>query len=347
MVEKDRAQGPNVSFGPRPLVLVTGATGSVGPRVVQELDDAGLNIRTLSIDPIQPGILPDQVEVLTGDVTDSTAVESAMDGVEAVIHLASPLHITNPPPTLCEKYEKINVGGTANVVNAAVEVGVKRLVFFSTIAVYGNSNGQILTEDTTVQPNTFYAETKLAAERIVLDARRKDGCPLGTVLRFAAIYGPRIKGNYQRLVQALARRRFVPVGDGSNRRTLIYDRDGARASLLAVQHPNAAGKVYNVSDGQFPTLKEIIVAIYQALGRTPPRFSVPVGPARFMAGLMEDTFRFVGRKFPIGRETIDKYTEDIAVDSQRIQNELGFKPQYDLQLGWQETIQEMWKMAFL
>ena len=113
-----------------------------------------------------------------------------------------------------------------------------------------------------------------------------------------------------------------------------------------MQHPNAAGKVYNVSDGHFHPLKDIIAAICQALGRTPPRFSLPVGPVR-MAGFMEDAFRLVGQKSPIGRETIDKYTEDIAVSSQLIQNELGFKPQYDLRSGWQETVTEMRKMGLL
>ena len=101
-----------------------------------------------------------------------------------------------------------------------------------------------------------------------------------------------------------------------------------------MQHPNAAGKVYNVSDGHSHTLKEIINAICQAVGQNPLRFSLPVDPARFIAGLMEDTFRLMGRKSPISRDTIDKYTEDIAVDSQLIQRELGFKPQYDLQSGW-------------
>jgi UDP-glucose 4-epimerase len=314
---------------------------------VWAVHDAGYHIRTLSLDSIQPGILPDQVEVLTGDITDTAPIQSAMEGAEVVIHLAALLHIVNPSPALREKYERVNVGGTANVIKAAVEAGVKRLVFFSTIAVYGNSNGQILTEDTPAKPDTFYAQTKLAAERIVLDAKRTDGQPLGTVLRFAAIYGPRIKGNYQRLVQALARSRFLPVGDGSNRRTLIYDRDVAKAALLAVQHPNAAGKVYNVSDGQFHTLREIIAAICQAIGRNPPRFSVPVGLARFSAGLMEDTSQLVGRKSPISRDTIDKYTEDIAVDSQLIQKELGFKPQFDLKTGWEETVNEMRRIGEL
>ena len=110
-----------------------------------------------------------------------------------------------------------------------MEAGVNRLVFFSTIAVYGNGDGQILTEDTPAKRDTFYAKTKLAAERIVLDAKRADGQPLGTVLRFAAIYESRIKGNYPSRAsgQTVARRRFIPIGDGSNRRTLIYDRDVA------------------------------------------------------------------------------------------------------------------------
>jgi nucleoside-diphosphate-sugar epimerase len=62
---------------------------------------------------------------------------------------------------------------------------------------------------------------------------------------------------------------------------------------------------------------------------------------------MEDTLRLVGRKFPIGRDTIDKYTEDIAVDSQLIQRELGFKPEFDLKTGWQETVEEMRRRGLL
>ncbi len=121
----------------------------------------------------------------------------------------------------------------------------------------------------------------------------------------------------------------------------IDDGDVARAAVLAVKHPGYGRQIFNVSDGRFHALKEIIVAICQALGRNPPRLSLPVGPARITAGLMEDTFRLVGQKSPIRRDTIEKYTKDIAVDSTRIQKELGFQPKYDLLIGWQETIQQM------
>jgi len=322
-------------------VLVTGATGAVGPRVVQALSAARYQIRTLSLDQPSKGQWPDDVETRIGDVTDPAAVQSAMQEVDAVIHLAALLHIVNPPPELREKYERINVGGTATVVDAAVKAGVKRIVLASTIAVYGPSNGRILNEDSNPHPDTFYAQTKLAAEKIVLNARRADNQPIGTVLRFGAVYGSRIKGNYERLVRALTRHCFIPVGAGQNRRTLVYDKDIARAIVLAVQHPAAAGKIYNVTDGRFHELNEIITAISAALGRKPPRFSLPVGPVRVATGIVEDSMRLIGRSSPIGRSAIDKYTEDIAVEGKRIQGELGFVPQYDLSAGWRETVREM------
>ena len=323
------------------IVLVTGATGAVGPRVVHALHQAGYRIRTFSVDNPASGIFPQTVEVLIGDVTDQVAVQSAMRGVDAVVHMAALLHIVNPPPELLEKYERINVSGTATVVEAAIKAGVKRVVLFSTIALYGPSGGCVLNEMSPTHPDTFYAQTKLAAEKIVLEARGDDGKTLGIVLRLGAVYGSRIKGNYERLMNALARNRFIPIGNGLNRRTLVYDKDVGRAAVLAVSHPAAAGRVFNVTDGGFHTLNEIIESICAALGRKTPRFSLPVGPVWIVAGLIEKGANIVGIKAPVSRETVNKYTEDIVVDGSLIQRELGFVPEYDLKTGWEETIREM------
>jgi UDP-glucose 4-epimerase len=323
------------------FVLVTGATGAVGPRVVHALDQAGLRLRSFSVDTPASGMFPQSVEVLIGDVTDQVAVQSAMQGVAAVVHLAALLHIVNPPPELREKYERVNIGGTATMVEAAIKAGVKRVVLFSTIAVYGPSGGRVLNEMSPTHPETFYAQTKCAAEQIVLNARGADGQPLGTVLRLGAVYGSRIKGNYERLTHALACHRFIPIGNGLNRRTLVYDKDIGEAAVLAVAHPAAAGRVFNVTDGSYHTLNEIIESICSALDRKSPRFSLPVGPIRIVAGLIEKGANAIGIKAPVTRETVDKYTEDIAVDGSLIQKELGFVPRYNLKAGWEETIREM------
>ncbi|MCX5831454.1 MAG: NAD(P)H-binding protein [Deltaproteobacteria bacterium] len=113
------------------IVLVTGATGAVGPRVVHALDQAGFRIRSFSFDAPASGMFPQSVEVLIGDVADQVAVQSAMQGVDAVVHMAALLHIVNPPPELREKYERVNIGGTATVVDATIKAGVKRVVLFS------------------------------------------------------------------------------------------------------------------------------------------------------------------------------------------------------------------------
>jgi len=322
-------------------VLITGATGAVGPVVVKAFHEEGHDVRTLSIDPVPSGSWPDDVESVIGDVTSTADVTEAVKGVDLVIHLAALLHIMNPPPALREEYERINVGGTSIVVREAVRAGVRRVVLFSTIAVYGLSHGSILTEEASPHPDTFYGSTKLAAERIVLEAGDCAGRPIGTILRLGAVYGPGIKGNYQRLVQSLARGRFLPVGDGSNRRTLVYDKDVSRAALLASVHSGAAGRIFNVSNGSFPTMKDIIETICSALGRRQPRFALPLSPVRWGAGVLEDSARLFGLTSPVTRSTIDKYTEDIAVSAERIKRELGFVPQYDLPTSWRETVEAM------
>jgi UDP-glucose 4-epimerase len=302
---------------------------------------AGHSVRTLSLNEPQPGSLPDEIEVRFGDVTNVQTVADALQGIEIVVHLAALLHITNPSERMQERYEQVNVGGTRIIMEEAAKAGAGRVVYFSTIAVYGDPAGQVLDEDTIPRPTTLYGRSKLDAERIVLSATRGDGKSFGTVLRMPDIYGSRLKGNYRRLVTAIERGGFVPIGTGKNRRTLIYDRDAARAAVLAASHPAAAGQIYNVSDGGFRSMNEIIRAICDGLGRNPPRISVPAGPVRLAAGILEGAARIVGRKPAVTRSMVDKYTIDVAVDTRKIQAGLGFTPEYSLTEGWRDAIHEM------
>ena len=319
------------------VALVTGATGAVGPSVVRACQAAGYSVRTLSVDAADHDVLPSGVDARVGDVCDSQTVRSAVAGVELIVHLAALLHQFQNVAGLDREYERVNVGGSENVVRAAIAEGVRRVVSLSTIAVYGPTLGQLVDEDTPAHPDTVYAQTKLAAEQAVLSAT-SGGKPIGTVLRAAAVYGSRVKGNYRRLALAIARRRFVPLGPGLNRRTVVHDRDLASAAVLAAAHPAAAGAVFNVSDGHVHTLADIIGAIYRALGRRPPRFWVPLVALRAATSLSENTARLVGLHPPITKSLLEKYAEDVAVDATLIQRRLGFVPLVDLESGWQETM---------
>ena len=325
----DHSSAPSVAF-------VTGATGTIGPILVRRLVDQGYQVRVLARSQPSPGLLPESARVHQGDITECQVMQAAMTGVHVVFHLAAKLHVSNPIASLRAEYQRVNVRGTRCLVEAAREAGVLRLVSFSTISVYGPSQpGQVLDECSPLRPDSWYAETKAEGEQAVLGGIRS------VVLRLAAVYGPRMRGNYPRLLDAIRKRRFVMIGDGCNRRTLVHTNDVCAAALLAASHPDAEGRVYNITDGRVHTMQDIIRAICAALGQHPPRLHLPVGPVRLAAGLLEDGFHVLGRRSPIGRSVVDKLTEDVTVSGERIQQELGFRPQYDLSTGWQEAVRGM------
>ena len=330
-----------------PLCALTGAGGALGPVVAREFAEAGFAVRALGRKLLDPSLFPNGTELGIVDVLDREAIQRELSGVDTVVHMAALLHVVNPPPSLAVEYERVNVGGTRNVLTGAATAGVRRLVLFSTIAVYGYGSGAILDESSTPAPTTPYGVSKLEAERVALAESAADRVPLTTVLRLGAVYGSRVKGNYRRLVHSLARGLFVGVGDGRNRRTLVYERDAARAAVAAATHAAAAGRIFNVTDGEFHTVREIVDAIGHALGRGPRRFSIPTATARFAAGLIEDAFRISGRSAPLGRATIDKFVEDVAIDGSLITREIGFHPDFDLERGWTETIAEMRRTGLL
>ena len=228
--------------------------------------------------------------------------------------------------------------GTRAVVESALAAGARRLVFFSTIAVYGSTNGSTVDEDTPPRPDSLYAATKLEAEAIARAARTADGTPLATVLRLASVYGPRIKGNYRRLVEALARRRFIRIGAGRNRRTLVFDADAADAAIAVATADAAAGRMYNVTDGAVHEMRDIVDAICRALGRTPPRGHLPARPVRAAAVVLEAIARSAGVMAPIRAATIDKYLEDVAVMGTRITADVGWRASTALDEGWRRTV---------
>jgi UDP-glucose 4-epimerase len=150
-----------------------------------------------------------------------------------------------------------------------------------------------------------------------------------------------VKGNFARLVHALQRGRFVPVGAGTNRRTLVYDEDAARAAVVAATTQPMTPGVYNVTDGEIHTVTEIVAAISSALGRSPRRFHLPASPVRGVLRLVDIVSRISRVKFPVSSATLDKYLEDVAVSGMKARLELGFEPRYSLEEGWRETIRHM------
>lgn len=315
------------------MVLVTGATGVIGPALVAKLLSKGYSVRVLVRQVPPVGLLPQDSEVLVGDIQNDRAVQEAVKDVGFVFHLAAKLHDAKPNPTFVSEYVRVNVDGSLRVARAAKEAGVARVVYFSSINVYGPGSGEKIFDET-FKPNplTDYARTKLEGERIVL------GETPSVVLRLSAVYGPRMVGNYLRLLKMLRKRSVVMIGNGMNRRTLVHVSDVCSAALAAAEEPGAAGNIYNVTDGAIHTLKDVIIAMCEAVGKHYPPVQLPKGVTRGLLGFYEDLAGLIGIETSIGRSSIDKFTEDMAVWGQKLQTDTAYRPQMDLRTGWASTV---------
>jgi nucleoside-diphosphate-sugar epimerase len=336
------------------VCAVTGATGCAGPALVRRLSEAGYRVRALARHPPPVGLFPPDVRVWVGTILDQTIVNSFVDGATYTFHLAAKAHTLSPARSFWEEYSRTNVQGTENVVRASQSSGVERLIYFSTIGVYGtrgivarnvsDASGTPLDflnsvdEDSPIEPQGIYAQTKRRGEEIVLDASdARIGKQWVTVLRIAAIYGPHMRGNYLRLVEKLSRGTFVPIGRGTNRKTVVHEEDVASAAHLAALHPRAGGRIYNVSDGAFHPVSEVLAAICAASGRRPPRFFIPGTLALTAASAGDGMMSLIGLRRNY-TAAVKKLVEDTAVRAERIQRELGFVPQVNLFDGWSQTL---------
>ena len=264
-------------------LLITGGAGFIGSHSVEAAKAAGHNVRVF--DNLSSGSrenVPDKVELVVGDITNAAQVRAAAEGCDAVLHLAAlvsvPQSMREPAETLA-----INTVGTANVLEAARQVGMRRFVLASTCAVYGDLPGR-KDELSPVQPLSPYAAAKLMAEQWAQLYTAAYGLET-VVLRYFNVYGPRQRadspysGVLARWCTAVQRGETCTVfGDGSATRDFVSVHDVAAANLLALTSPAMqAGTVYPVATGQSTSLNQILDELERA---APNRFRKQYAPAR-------------------------------------------------------------------
>lgn len=312
------------------LAVVTGASGAIGGHLVNALVRQGFHIRALDqLSRESPSDLP--VEWVRADVRDADAMRDALASARLVFHLAAKLHTPNPDPSLEHEYRAINVGGARNVAEAAAAAGAERVVFFSTIDLYGPTTGAgLIDEDYQPWPQSLYGRTKLEAEgeMQILGGR-------STILRLGAMYGPGMTGNYLKMLKAIRARRFPIIGPGSNRRTLVHVRDVVGAAITAATHPAAVDQVFNVTDGSVHTLREIAASMAGALGRRDRFLKVPELIARTGALALET---ILGSRAPLTVDAIGKVSQDVAVSGDRLTELVGYRASVGLDEGWRSVV---------
>jgi nucleoside-diphosphate-sugar epimerase len=268
-----------------PTYLVTGAAGFIGSHLAQALLELGCTVRGL--DNLSSGSLHNvahlpQLDLIEADVRSPTALRRAMQGVDCVLHhaaMASVAHCVDRP----ELSHAVNAVGTYNVLEAARTAGsVRRLVFASSSAVYGNAHAPPLQESFPACPLSPYAADKLRGEQAVRHYHQTQGLP-GVVFRYFNIFGPRqdASSGYAAAIplfigRLLHSRPPIIFGDGHQTRDFTYVADVVAANLLACQAAAAPAEPLNIACGQATSLLQVLDSLSTLLGcRIAPQLQAP------------------------------------------------------------------------
>lgn len=285
------------------------------------------------------------VETRVGDLADAASLVRACAGMETVFHVAGFAHAdARSTPEFAGRHWAVNAEGTFRLLDAAQAAGVRRFVFLSSVKAVGDPGPRCVDEDWDAPPETPYGRAKRAAEERVLGV----GCESGmqTVnLRPALVYGPGMKANLLRLIEAIRLGWLPPLPETGNRRSLVHVDDVVQAMRLAAAHPAAAGRTYFVTDGRSYSGGELYRLIRRALGRPAPHWAMPASVLWGAANLADSVSGLIGRRDRKARGMLDKLLGWACYDSRRIINELGYRPVWDLERALPGLLQDARKDA--
>ena len=325
--------------------LVTGGAGFLGRNLVAALREKGCPVTVLDTaaqaEPLQG------VRWFQGDVRSYADVLAASEGVDTVFHTAAVIEaLTHARRSVARTIEAINVGGTQNVIRAARQSGVRRLVHTGSIVASFCMNAAGGDESAPYSSSRdLYTSTKIAGERAVLDANGADGL-LTCVIRPGGIYGPGERLTYGRLVRAL--KMGVPLvvfGDGRARLDYVYIDNLIDAQLRAaerlVEGSPVCGEAYFVSDESPINAGQYSIELVKNMGLQPPRIRVPDAVARAMGAAMERVYQALGFGKPLFTVANVKLCDiDHYFSIEKAKRHLGYRPLVDTEEGLRRTAVE-------
>ncbi|MDC3200251.1 SDR family oxidoreductase [Porticoccaceae bacterium] len=305
-------------------VLVTGATGFIGSALIDVLitspdyDVVGM-IRSKESYVKNP-----EVEYRLGEIGSSVREPINLNDIDVIVHTAGRAHIMhdrhqNP----VEEFRRVNTSGTINLARLAVDSGVKRFVFLSSIKVNGESTdlGIPFSIDSIEDPRDAYGVSKYEAERGLRDISRDTGLEV-TIIRPPLVYGPGVKGNFNTLIRVLSSRIPLPLGSVKNNRRSMVGLDNLLSMIVTcVRHPMAANQTFLVSDKADLSTYSLLSVLGTSIGKPAVLFKFPIVMLAFIA------------KF-LGMETnAQRIMGTLQVDISHTCSQLGWEPPFSVEYG--------------
>jgi nucleoside-diphosphate-sugar epimerase len=305
-------------------ILVTGGSGFIGTNLVADLLDEGH--RVVIYDKRKSETYPDLC--IIGDVRDKEKLIRSMRGVDAVYHLAAE-HRDDVQPT--SLYYEVNVGGAENIVFALKKSDVNKLIFTSTVAVYGLNSGTP-NEDSPLKPFNDYGKSKYKAETIFNKWADSENTNCLITVRPTVIFGEKNRGNVYNLLHQLSSGKFIKVGKGVNRKSMAYVLN--LTNFLTILLKSGPGQfLYNYADKPDLCMNELINIFHNTLGKNlNNNFKIPYAFG-LMGGYCYDMLaKITGKTYPISSIRIKKFCANTVISANKLKK-TGFVAPYSLTEG--------------
>lgn len=318
-------------------VLITGGAGFLGQHLVTALLERGDSVRVIDrLSPATERLEKRGVTVFEGDIRRPDDLVEPMRGIDAVMHLAAMSGVWRSMADYCA----VNVTGTENVCRAVLRERVGRLVHISSWTVYGMGAGKDVGEDSPLTPlrGEPYSVSKVIGDRLVQRMAREEGLP-AVIIRPDTIFGPGDHQHVGRLAGRLRAGNFIVVGSGRNTIPFVYVGDIVRGLLLALDRTDVVGQAYNIASDHPITQIELLSAIAEGVGASPPRIRVPYAPLYATAVVAERVARLTGTHPVITRMGVGLFGADNRHSIDKARRELGYSPRMPVLDGIREATQ--------
>ena len=316
--------------------FVTGGTGFIGGRVVRKLRQRGDEVVALVRSPGKAGDLREiGCELVEGDLSDNEAIRRAAEGCDAAIHAAAVYKVGVRKSEHDAMYDA-NVRGTERVLDAAFEAGVARIVYVSTVNVFGNTGGEIVDESYERPPGdylSYYDETKYLSHQVARD-RIKKGLPI-VIVQPGGVYGPGDHSEIGNVIDQVRTGKLKALPFAGLGLNLVHVDDVADGILLALD-AGEIGESY-VLGGEISTMRGLVDKVAELEGRAPPRRELPSGVIKLVAPVGPVVGPLMG--FPPNFRELISASDGVTywAKDDKAREKLGYSPR-DLETGLRETL---------
>ncbi|MDT7041680.1 SDR family oxidoreductase [Candidatus Nitronereus thalassa] len=311
-------------------IAITGANGFIGKPLADFLERNGYSVTRIIRKTDSVPANNNKKTIAIGDLTKVSDWAPILEGIDTLIHLAAKVHVKqdrhhNP----LSAFRRVNTDVTVNLAHHASKAGIKRFIYLSSIKVNGEFTmpGHPFSEDNTPAPQDAYAISKFEAENGL-----RELATLGTmevvIILPPLVYGPKVKGNFLRMMEWLNKGRPLPLGAIHNKRSLLGLDNLLDFIKICTEHPHAANETFVVSDGVDLSTTELLEQIGDSLGKPARLFAVP-------RGLLKIGFRLMGKG-----SLIPRLLGSLQINMGKAKMLLGWKPPYDINEGLKKTAKD-------